>query len=190
MRWISILMLAVVLAGCGGDDDAESVSAEPASTSPVTAAATGEPADSDNSEADNSGNGSTSIIYTGAHSGEINDEGSCGDGASGDGLELFTSLYDEDQDVTWMFKISIPAYDGPGQYEVGQSLLADGTVSFDDTSVTFSNNADEGWGSTLDQGGLVVVNADEVSGTVEATLVAEEGSSEINVSGAWTCTSS
>jgi hypothetical protein len=120
--------------------------------------------------------------------GEITDTGSCGGGPSGDGLQLFTSLYDEDEDVTWMFQISIPQYDGPGEYEVGDSLLAGDSVSFDDTSITFSNNAGGEWGSTQSQGGQVVVNADEVSGTVDVTVVAEDGSSEIHLSGAWTCT--
>jgi hypothetical protein len=187
MRWVLILMLVVALTACGGDDDTANGNVGTDDASPAPASATEAPADSDSADTDSAASGSTSISYTGAQSGEITDEGACGGGPSGDGLQLFTSLYDEDEGVTWMFQISIPAYDGPGQYDVGQSLLAGGTVSFDDTSITFSNNSGDGWGSTREQGGFVSVDAEGVSGTVDATLVAEDGSSEIHVSGAWAC---
>jgi hypothetical protein len=186
MRRISILLLVVVLAACGGDADDGSDAAD--SPTPVATPVSDESDDTEGDDDDSAAGGATSISFTGAETGEITDTGSCSGGPSGDGLQLFTSLYDEDEDVTWMFHISIPQYDGPGEYEVGDSLLVGDSVSFDDTSITFSNNAGGEWGSTQSQGGQVVVNADEVSGTVDVTVVAEDGSSEIHLSGAWSCT--
>ncbi|CAN5616737.1 hypothetical protein BH23CHL2_BH23CHL2_12430 [soil metagenome] len=186
MRWMLILAVVFMLAACGGDAETTTEGTATSSTGEPTSAGalpTETPADG----GDEAGRGM--IVFTGAEAGEITDESSCSSGPDGEGLQLFTSLYDEAADRTWMLQIYVREYDGPGEYEIGNSLSSAGAVSFADSVVTLGSSGPdaETWGSTSENGGMIVVNSDELSGTVDSTLTVEDGSSEIQISGTWTC---
>lgn len=184
MRWTLILAAVFVMAACGGDTKTTTEGAGATAAEQSTSAGD---VPTEAPVAENSDGGM--IVFTGAGTGEITDESSCGSGPDGQGLQLFTSLYDEESDRTWMLQIYVREYQGSGEYEVGDSLSSAGAVSFSDTVVTLGSSGPdaETWGSTREHGGMVVVNSDETSGSADATLTVEDGSSEIHISGTWIC---
>jgi hypothetical protein len=186
MRWALLVLMAGLLVACGGDSDTSTATNTPGATIQSSSTATTpsgstSPASTPATGLANATAGSGAITVSGAVEAELSREGVCGPGVLEDTYQMIISESGEG-DLFWMLQVYVNKYAGPGEFEVTDAGSSYGAT------ISIGDGTGAVWHSTADLGGTVVVDAEELTGSVDAELKHMNGGDNVHISGTWNCT--